>query len=286
MEKNGDETKSSAPHTPPAAMANNQQSVNQPLPGDVASPSMAQPPVQINDNSNNITAPTGPNSSSMNNINPSQPQMNNMNPSRPQASAVHFFVTLFATETRINFPATSHSFATFVAIKNDRIVEEVTISWIPAPGYFRRNYSLPRFLTVPGKNYTVLDETVSLYEDHEFTVHGALEVTPELFMRAKNRIKYLDSGAAEYKGLILSEIDRESSLDNMPAKLECIHAISDIAGPLKTGIDHGNRATRDVMRHFVDNGFVISDPRKPNLDVLRMMNLGRRLPNFKQEIVL
>lgn len=214
-----------------------------------------------------------------------EPTPNRPNIGQRTSIDTHYFVTLFGIESpKINFPAASHTWGTFVAVRNGHILEELTISWLPAPRYLRRNNSLPRIGAVAGKNYT-LDETVALYPEHKYIVHGSFETTSELFNRAKNRIAYLNSGEVTYKALILSEKDRDLSVRNLPgAHTECIHAISDIAGKVRTGIDHGNNATRDVMNHFSEQKFIIGDLRSPNLDILALMSLRERLPEFKIEV--
>ncbi len=215
-----------------------------------------------------------------------EPSSNTVNNNNPLQSSTRYYVTMFGTESAmISFPVASHTWSTFAAIRNGRIAEELTISWLPAPGHFRRNNTVPRLGIVPGKNYT-LDETAALYPKHKYIAHGAFEITAELFDRAKKRIAYLNSGTIRYKALILSENDRDLSVKNLPnANVECIHAVSDIAGKVRTGLDYGNYATRDVIEHFAEQGFIISDLRRPILEILSMMKLPKRLPDFKVEII-
>lgn len=194
-------------------------------------------------------------------------------------SGTHFYMVMFGAEGMVNQPTTSHTFATFVREDNDVLTQELTISWMPAIGYFSANNSMPLLRIVPGRNYT-LDETVSLATNRRVGFWGPYEVSPQLYAAAQNRVAYLSSGATSYKMMILvSHHLRDNPLRNLPGgAVNCIMALSDIAGYLDTGSSWGLGASSQVLSFFspylLDN---IMSPNAAHADIAQKMNLLPRL---------
>lgn len=162
-------------------------------------------------------------------------------PSGAEARSLNgrYFMVVFGYQTIPNRAVDSHTFAAFY---EGRDLEwgggraPATISWLPATGIVR---PLGR---ERGRNFS-LDETLAIARSRGYEVRawGPYEITPSLYRAALGRIRVLESGRLLYK-----MIDGPFS----PRAVNCISAVSDIAGPLHTGTDWGFAASGRVAAHF------------------------------------
>lgn len=164
----------------------------------------------------------------------------------------------------------SHTFATFLNVKGKRVIEEITISWMPKSDYLESGNTMPREAVVPGKNYS-LDETLSLLKGKSFQHYGAYPISEELFKRAKSRISFLNQGRTAYK---MALPNRTNALHNKPGgAINCIIAVSDLGGYLDTGVNYGFNASYLVLKHLERSG-LISGPRDDT--AIKYLNLEER----------
>ena len=149
--------------------------------------------------------------------------------------APSYHMTVFAVDGGL--PHRSHVFAVFA--RTDRgpagdTVQVVTISWMPGDGRIALDRSKP------GRNYT-LAETVQWARGIPTLQWGPYPITAELYLRAVTQARRLESGQVRYKAL-----DRQLR----PRACNCIHAVSDLGGPLDTGAAFGFRAAEKVVKHL------------------------------------
>lgn len=150
-----------------------------------------------------------------------------------------YYVVVFGYQGPGNRPIDSHTFASFYdgdSLENGTAAEPPTISWLPATGVVRP------VRREPGHNFT-LSQTVGLARMNSVQVRafGPYEISRELYLRALTQIRYLESGAVLYKMI------------NGPfsgGAINCIHAVSDIVGPLDTGTQRGFAASASVVGHL------------------------------------
>ncbi len=195
------------------------------------------------------------------------------------AQTRHYMV-MFAAEGSPSTARTSHTFATFVREDGGRIVEEKTISWLPQEGYFGPNYTMPPLAIVPGHNYT-LDQTMARSPGRRTSFWGPYEISTNFYRAASNRVAYLNRAETSYKmmNLVRGRL-RDAPLRNQPGgAINCIMAVSDLAGYIETGTAWGVDASSQVLGYFrpyvLDNmthGPVVAHP-----DVAQRMNLYRRI---------
>ena len=168
-----------------------------------------------------------------------------------------YYMVMFGAQTQFNAPRTSHTFATFVKAEDGLVVDEQTISWLPAEGYFGIDYSMPPLRIVPGRNYT-LDETIARSPGRSVQFWGPSEITPRLYAKAMERVRYLNGGGTSYKMMILfrDNLRTNPSRNEPGGAINCIMAVSDIGGYLETGTARGVEASGQVLaslsRHLVN----------------------------------
>lgn len=158
--------------------------------------------------------------------------------------ADEYFVMVSGYQDGPNTPRNSHTFATFVKVKTPWdgieppvVLETKTISWLPEG--FARDLTL-RY--DDGKNYS-LAETLSFADrmkrrglSMSLCHYGAYPISPDVFEKAQKRIDYLNSGQVDYKMLDLFTRRRGAAIN-------CIHAVTDLAGFYKTGFMRGCEAS-------------------------------------------
>lgn len=194
------------------------------------------------------------------------------------AVAADYYMVMFGSQTPENTARTSHTFATFVRMDDGELTEELTVSWLPAPGYFGPEYRMPPVAIVPGKNYT-LDETIRFSPRRRTSFWGPYEISAALYERAARRVAYLDRGVTSYKMMNLARGRlRDAPLRNQPGgAINCIMAVSDIGGFLDTGTAWGVDASRRVLNFLARD---VLDPLSPALahpEVAAAMDLYRRI---------
>jgi acyl-CoA thioesterase-1 len=136
----------------------------------------------------------------------------------------------------------SHTFGVFVkATAKDQVIDQKTISWLPANNFATLLMSVP----VKGRNYTLEDTCeLALKCGSRLSRWGPFEIRPELYYKAEARVRELESGRHRY--IVLDKY----WITQKEGAVMCIHAISDIAGHLKSGDKRGEAASRAVVEHF------------------------------------
>jgi hypothetical protein len=164
------------------------------------------------------------------------------------ADGTRYTVELDAWNGDPDLPSASHTFAVFVAERAGAAPEVHTISWLPADATVR---ALP---LQTGHNFT-LEETLAIARDRPILRYGPFVLARAAYDRARARITFLESGGVRYK--MIDWATRRPSLSNRPGgAINCIHAVSDVVGPLDTGELWGDAATRAVVAFFGRTGAI------------------------------
>lgn len=177
------------------------------------------------------------------------------------------YLVMFASEGAINLASASHTWATMVTIKPNGSVQEDTISWLPAPGYFAPNNTVPRLVAVPGHNYN-LDETLALESGREITYWNAVQVTESLYQGFMRKKMELESGQYLYKMFVLAP-GRRDRVSN------CIMAVSSALGYLDTGTAYGIKASQDILDFF--EAQTVNAVGLENTEIMKILNLNHRI---------
>jgi hypothetical protein len=156
----------------------------------------------------------------------------------PQAGC---YLCVFAYETTPRRPAFAHTFATFIR-SDGKAFDSQTISWFPKSNRVRlvRRFSEPGInldLKRTFENAKVLQAQVSMW--------GPYPIKRELYDKAQEQIKKLNSGQVQYKALDITRRAEEA--------INCIHAVADIdtgRGFLVTGTSFGSEASAQVVEHL------------------------------------
>jgi hypothetical protein len=174
-------------------------------------------------------------------------------------STVHaqdrYFVLIFGSQSRLNRPSRSHTWATIVKASADGTrLEQLTISWLPQA-------EKVRILTLrgePGINldlhttisrYQQLNGSVSLWGPYETAANRG----PVLFERAASQIERLNSGTILYKAIDPNLGPRK------PYLVDCIHAITDLDQDQSRNayselLRFGDRASEYIVRELDKRG--------------------------------
>lgn len=168
-----------------------------------------------------------------------------------------YYVILWGYQDGVNSVHGSHTFATYVKARGTAIVDKADISWLPDPNFLtrfeNRRERFPLIRSVPGMNLTT-EATIADATRRGLTIgrFGPYKSTKEVFERAK-----FDS--QNWNG------QKWKMLDNLtrPSAENCIHKVSDIVGPLRTGTLRGIPATDAVREHYIRNGAIIGTETYP-----------------------
>ncbi|NBQ52911.1 MAG: hypothetical protein EBU49_04955 [Proteobacteria bacterium] len=177
------------------------------------------------------------------------------------AQPIHrHFMIIYGFQDGINTPHGSHVFATFVESDVSPSGHDLarfeahTLSWLPVMVDNR----FLRLRPEPGRNFS-LDETLQLAESRELSLMrwGPFEITDSLYFGALDRIDFLESGAADY---IAQDTFYRNAVyvRESGGAINCIHAVSDLGGFIRTGLAHGFSAARRVYEHLQQ--FVVPSP--------------------------
>jgi hypothetical protein len=99
---------------------------------------------------------------------------------------------------------------------------------------------------------------------------GPVEITDSLYLAAIDRIKFLETGAADY--IVRDTFYRKAVYAKASGgAINCIHAVSDLGGFIRTGLAHGFSAARRVYEHLQQ--FVVPSPDN-NEWVARLIGVG------------
>jgi hypothetical protein len=165
------------------------------------------------------------------------------------------YLWLFCAESRPLCPAHTHTWATFVRVKQcappagPRPFEEFTISWMPATLKVRFFARHPE----TGVNLDLLTSLRFVQGDGaRVSLWGPYQIAPWLYEAGRRQKDWLESGAVRYQAL--------DPLRYSPGVSECIHAVSDIdrTRPRVWYIEKirfGNAAGRHIARTWVRSGW-------------------------------
>lgn len=170
------------------------------------------------------------------------------------ALADRYYCLLFSYDSQpIPLPCKSHVWGTFVQVGDDgKLVKEVSISWEPDKiSYldFRR----------PGWHSTNSLE-LAVKKKKVIRMWGPFETDKKFFDKAV--LAYNEQGRYKF----LDCCWRGSSQN-------CIHKLSDIAGPHKTGIYWGWWAGDSVHKHFLRQGVITST--KNGESIIRLLGIHK-----------
>jgi hypothetical protein len=166
------------------------------------------------------------------------------------AAATRYTLELDGWNGDPDVPTASHTFAIFVATRDGEAPSVHTISWLP------EDTVVPALSLRKGRNFTA-DETRAIANGRPIQVHGPYAITRATYERALARIAFLESGGAQYK--MIDWKTRAPALENRAGgAVNCIHAVSDVVGPLDTGDSWGEAATQEVVDFFVQRGAMLS----------------------------
>jgi hypothetical protein len=158
-----------------------------------------------------------------------------------------YYAVVFGYQDGRNRCCEAHSFAHFVQVRpqadGPAIVDEATISWLPASG---RVKLLKR--AEPGRNHTLKESLEAVKPGIALAQWGPFEIKEELFHRAKKQAQLLSSGGILYKAV--EPLAREAG-----RAVNCEHAISDVIhNPgepfIKTGTARGHQGSYLVAVHL------------------------------------
>jgi len=141
---------------------------------------------------------------------------------------MHYCVSLLAYQSPLNLPHKSHCFAVFSPNFH-------TISWLPVNDKvsFFRWKELGKNLTLPETFKYAVERNAEVYHT------GTFRIKYELYKKGLQQIERLESGKTMYQ-----------ILGNSMETCNCIQAISNVVGPLKTGMTWGVRANALILNHF------------------------------------
>lgn len=150
-----------------------------------------------------------------------------------------YFVLVFGYETELKRPIDTHTFASFVdggRLERGEPNAVRTVSWLP------RNGIVKPFLSWRGRNFD-LGTTLQMAKDHGYKtkLYGPYEIDPELYRRGLEQAADLEAGKRWYRML---------GGPHSVLGINCIHAVSNIVGPLYTKFLRGWAASEAVARHL------------------------------------
>jgi hypothetical protein len=132
-----------------------------------------------------------------------------------------YYALVFASFNKSNPRWDTHSFASFVKVEDNRVLEKIDISWLPY------NFDIHIFdlvHTYKGNNFT-LAETLRWIESNNFVVErtNLLPINRRLFDLAKNQASKLNLDLYKYK--VINVLSRTVGNKNY---LNCLQAIGSI----------------------------------------------------------
>ena len=146
------------------------------------------------------------------------------------------YMVVWGYQAEPNVPENSHTFASFY--RGDDLARgtnsPLTISWLPATRVVRPHGQ------ERGRNFS-LGETLRIARDRKFTVnaYGPYEIKADLYRRARERLRVLNSGKIQY-----------AMINGSEDAVNCIAAVGEIGGPINTGFDYGFAASLAVVNHL------------------------------------
>jgi hypothetical protein len=189
-------------------------------------------------------------------------------------AAEKMFAVFFAMQDAERRPEEAHTFVEFVRAEVNVgmppiILQRDAISWLPSNLIVRLRALRPE----PGRNLT-LDETLELGSSKglEILAWGPYEMTGGAYRHALARKAQLESGEMEYKAIDVIPGQSRTSTN-------CMHAAAEIDRQARRvgqyNVKYGEFATRQVIRHYVKQGY-LCNPCSPHEDVWQALGLDGR----------
>lgn len=149
-----------------------------------------------------------------------------------------YYCLIFAYDSKpIPIPCQCHIWGTFIRLDDDgKLAQEISLSWAP-------DKISPLDRSRPGRNLT-LEETMSGAHRRSVRMWGPFEIDKLFFAKAVEQhqcpghYKFIDGPFWRHRAQ------------------NCIHRLSDIAGPHKTGVYWGWWAADSVYQHYNRNGLL------------------------------
>ena len=159
-----------------------------------------------------------------------------------------YYLLMFGSQQVPNNPKYSHTFATFVhaswpgPARGPARLEVFTISWMPENGDIRPLALLPEC----GRNYELHETLRHVFWNRErVSLWGPYQIDSELYCRAVNQVRLLESGRVRYKANDFGyPSDRVAN---------CLHAVSSITGGERVRVlraGWGESASYVALREF------------------------------------
>jgi hypothetical protein len=193
-------------------------------------------------------------------------------PPRRASAEERYFALFFAHQTPDTKPEEAHSYVEFIRAEVQPncppiVVQRDTISWLPCNAIVRLHALRPE----PGHNFT-LEESLQLGRGKHIFAWGPYEMTCKAYRFALSRKAHLESGAMMYKAIdVIPGQSRYSA--------NCIHGMAEIDPDARRigqyNIKYGEYATRQAIRHYVSQGFLIN-PCLPYDDIYAQLGLEGR----------
>ncbi len=161
----------------------------------------------------------------------------------------HHYLIVYGYQDRSNSVHNSHTFASFIESTGSRDADDLqgfeshSISWLPVS----RDVRLLRLSPQSARNFS-LSETLQIASDARLSVMrwGPIEVSEGFYQAGLRRIAFLESGSVSY---IVDDKPYRSGVYQFRSggAINCIHAVSDVGGLLRTEFRHGFGASVAVF---------------------------------------
>lgn len=150
--------------------------------------------------------------------------------------ADEYYVVIMAYQERAARlePAETHTFADWVCVRENKIVDEVVINWGP-----KEDSARIATATVEGKHFTLKESFDHIAKENKNFRYWVLKSDKNMMDAARAQRDSLK----EYK-----VFDRRTR----PSAVNCIHAISDVVGHLDTRTACGIEAGERIVRFFLE----------------------------------
>ena len=156
----------------------------------------------------------------------------------------------------------THVWATLLKVTSDKYpfdasakYEQITLSWLPADYVYDDTLCLKGLFKhcddKPGKNFD-LPTTLKLLggANRDMGRYGPFEVKEELFKRATERVKYLDSGFATFRAQVDDDDQKRALMMQPKGESNAQHALSDLNGWYDFDGDWGFDASERALQHL------------------------------------
>jgi hypothetical protein len=183
-----------------------------------------------------------------------------------------FYMVVYSAQDPAGVPDTSHLFATFAQVDENRAVLQ-HINWFSIRGHKTGQANLVEpdgkssHFEI-GENRTTR-EAITLVYTHglRITRWGPYMIDQRLYLRATQQIDLLE-GRVPGHHILYKALDFGYREGTLVTALNCIHAVSDIdrEHPLWTWTSYGDDAARKVILHL--SRWIISAPAPDNWDLI------------------